>query len=117
MKKLINILMMVLLVGGIASGQTILLVEYFDYPEGTLLTTQGWLAHSSGGTNPVVVTSPCLLFTGYVGSGIGLAAGVNKVLEVNTCENVIDLSNLESGFFYMKIKGAGLSCFSKVIIK
>ncbi|MBE0675525.1 MAG: T9SS type A sorting domain-containing protein [Bacteroidales bacterium] len=81
MKRLLYILTTVLLTGATASGQTTLLVENFDYPVGTILTTQNWLAHSSGGTNPVLVTSPGLQFTGYIGSAIGLAAGVNNTGE------------------------------------
>jgi hypothetical protein len=54
-----------------------LLVEDFDYPAGDALTLHGWAIHSAT-TNPLVVTSPGLTFAGYVGSGIGNAAGVNN---------------------------------------
>ena len=54
-----------------------LLVEDFDYPAGDALTLHGWAIHSAT-TNPLVVTAPGLTFTGYVGSGIGNAAGVNN---------------------------------------
>ncbi len=54
-----------------------LLVEDFDFPAGDALTLHGWAIHSAT-TNPLVVTSPGLTFTGYVGSGIGNAAGVNN---------------------------------------
>lgn len=96
MKRTIYILMMILLFGGTASGQTPILVENFEYPQGTLLTTQGWLAHSSGGTNPILVTSYGLTFTGYIGSGVGLAAGLdndgedlNKRFDVQTSEGPV----------------------------
>ena len=78
MKRITYILVSVLLAGATASGQTPLLVENFDYPQGTLLTTQGWLVQSGGGTNPILVTFPGLVYSGYVGSGIGLAAGLNN---------------------------------------
>jgi hypothetical protein len=55
-----------------------LLVEDFNYTAGDLLTSKGWSSHSGGTTNPILVTSPGLTFTGYVGSNIGLAAGINN---------------------------------------
>ena len=61
-----------------AFAQAPLATEDFNYTAGDALTAHGWAAHSGGTTNPVSVTSPGLTFTGYVGSGIGLAAGVNN---------------------------------------
>jgi hypothetical protein len=81
MKRVTYFLISILLAGATASGQTALLVENFDYSVGTLLTTQGWLVQSGGGTNPIVVTSPGLTYTGYIGSGVGLAAGLNNTGE------------------------------------
>jgi hypothetical protein len=57
-----------------------LLVEDFDYPAGDALTLHGWINHS-GTTGPILVTSPGLTFTGYVGSGIGPAAGLNSTTQ------------------------------------
>ena len=54
-----------------------LLIEDFDYTLGDALTAHGWAIHS-GTSNPLVVTSPGLTFTNYVGSGKGLATGVNN---------------------------------------
>ena len=59
-------------------AQSPLLGEDFDYPVGDALTAHGWAAHSGTTTNPILVTSPGLTLTGYVGSNIGLAAGVNN---------------------------------------
>ncbi len=59
-------------------AQAPLATEDFSYTAGDALTAHGWNAHSGGTTNPVLVTSPGLSFTGYVGSNIGLAAGVNN---------------------------------------
>ena len=59
-----------------------LLVENFNYPNGTALTSVGWTAHSGVGTNPILVGNG-LNFTGYSGSGIGGAAFV-----VNNGEDV-----------------------------
>ncbi len=57
-----------------------ILVEDFDYTAGDALTLHGWVNHS-GTTGPILVTSPGLTFTGYVGSGIGLAAGLNSTTQ------------------------------------
>jgi hypothetical protein len=58
-------------------AQAPLLVEDFDYTAGDALSTKGWNIHS-GTTNPILTTSPGLTFAGYVGSNIGLSAGVNN---------------------------------------
>jgi len=58
-----------------------LLVENFDYPAGTLLTTVGWTAHSGSGSNSVDVGVPGLTFTGYPLSDIGGAALVDNTGE------------------------------------
>ena len=70
-----------LLISGLTFAQAPLLVEDFNYTASALLTANGWSAHSAGGTAPILVTSPGLSFAGYVGSGIGLAAGVNNTGE------------------------------------
>lgn len=57
-----------------------LLVENFDYPNGTLLNTVGWTAHS-GTDNPVDVVVPGLVFTGYPLSNIGGAARLDNNYE------------------------------------
>ena len=49
-------------------------VENFDYPAGDSLTQHGWVAHSGGTTNAILVTSPGLTYPDYPGSGIGNAA-------------------------------------------
>lgn len=58
-----------------------LLVENFEYSNGSLLTANGWTAHSGGGTQPIDVVVPGLSFTGYVGSGIGGAAFLDNTGE------------------------------------
>lgn len=76
MKKLYLLLLIV--VSSIASLHAQLLIEDFNYNVGEQITTKGWTSHSGGTTNPVLVTTPGLTFAGYVGSNIGLAAGVNN---------------------------------------
>lgn len=46
---------------------------------GTALTANGWVAHSSSTTNPILTTSPGLTFPNYYGSGIGNAASVTSI--------------------------------------
>jgi hypothetical protein len=57
----------------LAGGQ-ILLEENFEYTAGTALTSNGWTAHSGGGTNPITVSSGSLSYPDYLSSGIGNAA-------------------------------------------
>jgi len=58
-------------------ASTRLLIEDFNYNVNDALTEHGWSVHS-GSSNPILVTAPGLVFQGYVGSGIGNAAGVNN---------------------------------------
>lgn len=48
---------------------TVLLTEDFNYTAGTLLTANGWTAHSGSGISPqtVVTPSPLLTYSGYSG--------------------------------------------------
>jgi hypothetical protein len=56
---------------------TLLLEENFSYTVGTLLTANGWSAHSGAGSNPVLVTTPGLTYAGYTSSGIGEATTIS----------------------------------------
>lgn len=67
----------ILLIGGHQKGWSQVLVENFDYTIGSLLTANGWTAHSGAGTLPIDVTTG-LSFSGYAGSGIGGAANVDN---------------------------------------
>jgi hypothetical protein len=75
MKKIY--LFVFLCISSFAFAQAPLLVEDFDYTVGDNLVTKGWASHS-GTSNPILVTSPGLTFSGYVGSNIGFSAGVNN---------------------------------------
>ena len=48
-----------------------LLVEDFNYTVGTAITANGWASHSSGGTNPIMVTTSSITYPGYLSSGLG----------------------------------------------
>jgi hypothetical protein len=79
MKKLITCGLLLGL-GWSVQAQTVLLTENFNYVAGTTLQSNGWTAHSAGGTNPIQVTNGGLSWstTNYEGSGIGNAAAVNN---------------------------------------
>ena len=53
--------------------------DNFDATAGTALTANGWVAHSSSTTNPILITSPGLTFPNYFGSGLGNAASVTSI--------------------------------------
>lgn len=75
MKKIILLLLVFFTASCIYSQN--LLNEDFNYPTGALLTSNGWTAHSGGGTQPIDVTTG-LSFSGYIASGIGGAANVDN---------------------------------------
>ncbi len=73
----------------------LLLTDDFTGTVGTLLTENGWTAHSGAGTTPMSIASPGLTYTGYPGSGIGnrtSASGngedVNKTISTITAGSV-----------------------------
>lgn len=73
-----------------------LLTENFSYPEGSSLTSNGWIAHNGEGTNPVKVYSSGLTFSGYASSNIGFSATLN-----NTGEDVYrSFATVTSGTVY-----------------
>ncbi len=53
-----------------------LLVEDFTSVAGSLLTSNGWAAHSGAGTNAIVTSAPGLTLTGYPSSGVGNAVSM-----------------------------------------
>ncbi len=56
---------------------TAIFTENFDYTSGSLLTANGYTAHSGGGTNAITVTNGGLSYAGYTASGIGNAAFIS----------------------------------------
>ena len=67
--KILFALICLAMLGTTAWGQ--LLTDDFSYTAGTLLTANGWVAHSGAGTNSHFVVYPGLTYTGHAGSGIG----------------------------------------------
>ncbi len=52
----------------------VIFANNFVYTDGTLLTAEGWTAHSAAGTNAITVNAPALSFEGYLGGNEGGAA-------------------------------------------
>lgn len=77
MKKLIFLIVLSLLMISMAWGQTLLLTDDFNGTVGTLLTANGWSAHSGAGTTPMSIASPGLIYPGYLGSDIGNATSAS----------------------------------------
>ncbi len=76
-KKLFSILTGLMLMLFVPAVQGQLLVEDFDYGAGSLLTANGWAAHSGAGTQAIDITTG-LSFAGYKGSDVGGAANLDN---------------------------------------
>lgn len=129
MKKLYT--MFCMLLGTAAFAQAPLLIEDFNYPVGDAITAHDWISHSGGTTAPILVTSPGLTFAGYVGSGVGLSAGVNntgqdvnKLFAAQTSGSVyasfLVNSTLNTGlgsyFFHFRDEAAGTAFRARTFI-
>lgn len=87
-----------------APPAVLLLEENFNYTATTLLTANGWAAHSGTGTNNVTVGTPGLVFSNYgpisPGNGVSLAANgqdVNKTFATQS-------SGIVYAAFIVKVK-------------
>jgi hypothetical protein len=109
-----------------------LLADDFSYPPGSLLTNNGWTAHSGAGTNPITVSSPGLTYPGYLGSGIGNAVtmttsgeDVNRTYAAQTMGSVygslmVNISNAsEAGdyFFHLGPVAIGTTFRARVFVR
>ncbi len=81
---------------GLPAHSQLLFEENFNYPEGVKLTDYGWTAHSSGGTNPITVTSPGLNYTNYPSISGNAALLDNSGEDVNR-----NFSEQTSGVIYL----------------
>ena len=79
MKKVRLLVVLFSLISISVFSQTLYLSENFDYTTGSLLSEDGWSAHSGVGTNPLTIVTPGLTFTDYPSSGIGNAVLVNNL--------------------------------------
>ena len=106
-----------------------LLVENFDYPASTLLTSVGWTAHSGAGSQSIDVIVPGLTFTGYPLSDIGGAANldntgedVNKTFTSQTTGAVyvafmVKVNTVVAGYFlHLGQSNIGTTFFARVSI-
>lgn len=112
------------MLGATLSTQAQLLTEHFDYTAGTTLTSNGWVAHSAAGTNPMTVGSGSLTFPGYApapigGAGvcIGNSEDINKSFPYVTSGNVYASFLLRvdtiggAGYFFHFMDTAASSAF------
>ncbi|MEO7540088.1 MAG: lamin tail domain-containing protein [Pyrinomonadaceae bacterium] len=114
----------------------LLLVENFDYPAGSLLTANGWTAHSGAGTNPLAVSAPGLAYPGYPQSDIGNAVrtatsgeDANKSFGaqttgtvyagviVNVSDAVVDPLDVGGYFFHLGPDPIGTSFRGRIYVK
>lgn len=122
MKKIfLPLFVFFILLGSTSFSQLLLLQENFDYGEGTLLSADGWSAHSGIGTNSPAIVTPGLTYGGYLGSGIGNAAFINNAggedvsrdyptqntdaatMYTSLLVNVSDASALKAGDYFFHI--------------
>ena len=111
MKK-IYLILALLITGAFAFAQSPLLVEDFNYTAGDLLTAKGWNQTGTSTTNPMAVTSPGLTFAGYVGSNIGLAAGVlNNGQDVNKLYTEQTSGSIYTSFMVNAASNTGIGSY------
>ena len=60
-----------------ANAPSLPITENFDYATGSLLTDNGWVAHSGAGTIPIQVNDSPLSYVGYINSGLGKSVTLN----------------------------------------
>jgi hypothetical protein len=117
-----------------AEPASVLLVEDFTYTPGSLLTNNGWTAHSAGGTNAIVTSAPSLSLAGYPGSGVGNAVSLttsgeddNRTFAVQSTGsvyaaflvNISDASTDPAGgyFFHLGPDPVGTTFRGRVFVK
>ena len=135
MKKLLlyGLMSFIFIFGLSMNGKSQLLFEEnFSYPVGSLLTANGWTAHSGAGTNSVATTATSISYTGYLSSGIGeevsLVASGEDVSKTFTAQNtgsfyasvlvnVTSTSATGDYFFHLGAASMGTSFKSRVFVK
>ena len=117
-----------------AEPTSLLLVEDFTYTAGSALTSNGWTAHSAGGTNTIVTSAPSLTMSGYPGSGVGNSVALatsgeddNRTFAVQSTGsvyaaflvNISDASTDPAGgyFFHLGPDPVGTTFRGRVFIK
>lgn len=78
-KNILHFIIAVLLfMTGISTGcfSQVLMFDNFNYTAGTQMTANNWIQQQTTATNPILVASSGLSYTGYICSGIGNAAAI-----------------------------------------
>ncbi len=112
-------------------GQAIM-IENFDYPVGSALTSQGWTAHSGAGTNAITVAAPSITHPGYLGSGVGnvvtlttsgedvnrtFAAQTSGTVYVAFLVNITSSSTIGDYFFHVGQTSIGTAFRGRVFVR
>jgi hypothetical protein len=116
----------------IDNAPTLPVVENFDYTTGTSLTENNWIAHSAGGTNPILVNDFALNYSGYASSGLGKSVtlatsgeDVNRAFDSVTTgsvyasfmANVISAQTNGDYFFHLGLENSSSLFYAKVFVK
>ncbi len=84
-----------------ANAPSLPITENFEYPTGSYLTDNGWVAHSGAGDSPIQVNASPLSYPGYINSGIGKSVTVNvppAAEDVNRAFDSISTGSIYASF-------------------
>ncbi len=132
MKRKLLLLIIMLSLGYVGWGQTLLLSENFDYTIGTDLTANGWNITGTTATPTVAVSASSITYSGYLSSSIGnevsLATSgqdVNKTFTAQTTGivyasclvNITSASTTGDYFFHLGASSIGTTYHGRVFVK
>ena len=115
-----------------SAAPTLPLTENFEYTTGSNLTTNGWIAHSGAGTNPIQVNATPLTYTGYSESGVGKSVTLtntgeddNRAYDTVTAGsiyasfmvNITAANSTGDYFFHFAPENSTTSFYGKVYVK
>ena len=107
------------------------LVDVFDYSQGTTAVSNGWSAHSSGGTNSITVGASPLTYSGYQSSNQGRSVSlttsgedINRLFDQQTADSVyssvlVNVTSAQtSGDYFVHLREAPSGIFyARVFVK
>jgi len=81
------------------SAPSLPITENFEYATGSLLSEDGWVAHSGAGSNPIQVVDNVLTYPGYINSGLGKSVKLNGTGEdVNRVYDSVNTGSIYASF-------------------
>jgi hypothetical protein len=108
------------------------ITENFDYVTGSNLTSNGWVAHSGAGSNPIQVGTTSLTYTGYVNSGLGKSVTLstsgedvnrafssitNNKVYASFMVNVTSAQTAGDYFFHLGVENTTSLFYGRVFVK